>query len=265
MMDEISIGPYPTTPTSKAIQTPSENAATTAKALIKNQKFYCSRIKAEVSPLNCKSKYAYAKAQNITASPCLECAKVLCMLRKSDPCPEPRPTIATKENAAMATRPAKKGTPDPIAQEVKAAAEPKLEIVTKPSLEAKEKAAPNPFAGWDQYAPGAALRGKLDVFASFTSAGILSLSVAAQELIKLQLYSSVDILHSGNKIGLRLHPGKKGALSVVAKTKNRSSATVSARGFLRQFKLEGVCGKRFAVREIAPGFVEIDLTSEVAT
>jgi hypothetical protein len=34
--------------------------------------------------------------------------------------------------------------------------------------------------------------------------------------------------------------------------------------FLRQFKLEGVCGKRFAIREIAPGFVEIDLTSEVA-
>ena len=160
-------------------------------------------------------------------------------------------------------RPAKKGTPDPIIEEVKAVTEPKLEIATKPAQEAKEKAAANPFSGWDQYSPGSALRGKLDVFASFTSAGILSLSVAAQEQIKLQLYSSVDVLRAKGKIGLRLHPGKKGALAIVAKTKNRSSATVSARGFLRQFKLEGVCGKRFAIREIAPGFVEIDLTSEV--
>ena len=263
MLEEISIGPYPTTPTSKAIQSPDNNAATTAKALVKNQKFYCSRIKAEVSPLNCKSKYTYAKAQKITASPCLECAKVLCMLRKSGPCPEPQPTIDPKEIAAM-VRPAKKGTPDPIIEEVKAVVEPKLEIVTKPAQEVKEKAAANPFSGWDQYSPGSALRGKLDVFASFTSAGILSLSVAAQEQIKLQLYSSVDVLHAKGKIGLRLHPGKKGALAIVAKTKNRSSATVSARGFLRQFKLDGVCGKRFAIREIAPGFVEIDLTSEVA-
>lgn len=262
MLEEINLG---AAPTSKAIQSPDNNAATTAKALVKNQKFYCSRIKAEVSPLNCKGKYHYAKAQGITASPCLECAKVLFMLRQSGPSPEPQPTIDPKEIAAM-VRPAKKGTPDQIAQEVKAAVEPKLEIVTKPAQVVKEKAASltNPFAGWDQYSPGSALRGKLDVFASFTSAGILSLSVAAQELIKLQLYSSVDILHSGNKIGLRLHPGKKGALAIVAKTKNRSSATVSARGFLRQFKLEGVCGKRFAIREIAPGFVEIDLTSEVA-
>jgi hypothetical protein len=259
MLEEINIGPYP----GRSSQTQEGHALSTAKKMIKGQTFYCNRIKAEVGARNCKSKYAYAKAQQISASPCLECAKVLAMIRK-DPTPvEPQLEIDPKEIAAM-VRPAKKGTPDPIIEEVKAAVEPKLEIVTKTAPEIKEKAAPNPFAGWDQYAPGAALRGKLDVFASFTSAGILSLSVAAQEQIKLQLYSSVDVLHAKGKIGLRLHPGKKGALSIVAKTKSRSSATVSARGFLRQFKLEGVCGKRFAIREIAPGFVEIDLTSEVA-
>lgn len=259
MLEEINIGPYP----GRSSQTQEGHALSTAKKMIKGQTFYCNRIKAEVGARNCKSKYAYAKAQQISASPCLECAKVLAMIRK-DPTPvEPQPTIDPKEIAAM-VRPAKKGTPDPIIEEAKAAAEPKLEIVTKPAPEVKGKAAPNPFAGWDQYAPGAALRGKLDVFASFTSAGILSLSVAAQEQIKLQLYSSVDVLHANGKIGLRLHPGKKGALAIVAKTKSRSSATVSARGFLRQFKLEGVCGKRFAIREIAPGFVEIDLGREVA-
>ena len=89
-------------------------------------------------------------------------------------------------------------------------------------------------------------------------------SLHAQEQIKLQLYSSVDVLHADGKLGLRLHPGKKGALAIVAKTKSRSSATISGRGFLRKFKLESLCGKRFAVRQIAPGFVEIDLKSEVA-
>ena len=262
MLEEINLGPYPGAPTSKAIQSPDNNAATTAKALVKNQKFYCSRIKVEVSPLNCKGKYAYAKAQKISASPCLECAKVLAMIRK-DPTPvEPQLEIDPKEIAAM-VRPAKKGTSDPIIEEVQAAAEPKLEIVTKPA-QVKEKAAANPFAGWAKYDPKARYIEQSDIFASFSAAGILSLSVAAQEQIKLQLYSSVDILHAKGKIGLRLHPGKKGALTIVAKTKNRSSATVSARGFLRQFKLEGLCGKRFAIREIAPGFVEIDLKSEVA-
>lgn len=261
--DEINLDP--SGPTSKATQSATGNATSTAKALLKNQKFYCARIKAEVSPLNCKGKYTYAKAQKIHGSPCLECAKVLAMLRKEpfSACPEPQQPIDPKELAAMA-RPAKKGTPDPIQQEAKT--EPKLEIVTKPAPQVKEKAATltNPFAGWAQYSPNAALRGRLDVFASFSASGVLSLSVAAQEQINLQLYSSVDVLHADGKLGLRLHPGKKGALAIVAKTKNRSSATVSARGFLRQFKLEGVCGKRFTVREIAPGFVEIDLTSEVA-
>ncbi len=265
MLEEINIGPYPTTPTSKAIQTPGENAASTAKALVKNQKFYCSRIKAEVSPLNCKSKYTYAKAQNITASPCLECAKVLFMLRQAGTSPEPQPTIDLKEIAAM-VRPAKKGTPDPIIEEVKAVVEPKLEIVTKPAPEVKGKAASltDPFDGWEKYDPKARYIEQSDIFASFSAAGILSLSVAAQGQIKLQLYSSVDVLHAKGKIGLRLHPGKKGALAIVAKTKNKSSATISGRGFLRKFKLENVCGKRFTVREIAPGFVEIDLKSEVA-
>lgn len=263
MFDE-EINLDPSGPTSKATQSATGNATSTAKALLRNQKFYCSRIKAEVSPLNCKGKYHYAKAQGITASPCLECAKVLAMLRKEPQTtyPEPQPTIDPKE-PTMA-RPAKKGTPDPIQQEAKA--ETKLEIVTKPAPEVKEKPATltNPFAGWTQYSPNAALRGRLDVFASFSASGVLSLSVAAQEQVNLQLYSSVDVLHADGKLGLRLHPGKKGALAIVAKTKNRSSATVSGRGFLRQFKLESLCGKRFTVREIAPGFVEIDLKSEVA-
>jgi hypothetical protein len=271
MLEEINLNP--SGPTSKATLSPGKNAEVVAKAVASGTNWRCSRVKSWVNLDECTLRYAearYAEARGAGScySPCLECSTIAVHLRamgQRTPVyiteENPQPTI--QEETTM-TKPAKKGTPDPIIEEVKAAAEPKLEIVAKPAPEVKEKAAANPFAGWDQYSPGSALRGKLDVFASFTAAGILSLSVAAQEQIKLQLYSSVDVLHANGKIGLRLHPDKKGALSIVAKTKSRSSATVSARGFLRQFKLEGVCGKRFAVREIAPGFVEIDLRREVA-
>lgn len=261
-------------------QTKGQDAHARAKAIECGAKWKCSRVKAWVDLDDCVARHAKARDDKSgDYQPCLECSSIVLHLRnmgKGMPGPmsmqsppasapkfEPKPLPQPKKETTM-SRPAKKGTPDQIQQEAKT--EPKLEIVSKPAPEVKEKAGTltNPFAGWDQYSPGSALRGRLDVFASFSASGVLSLSVAAQEQIKLHLYSSVDVLHANGKIGLRLHPGKKGALGIVAKTKNRSSATVSGRGFLRQFKLEGLCGKRFAVREIAPGFVEIDLKSEVA-
>lgn len=264
MLDE-EINLNPSGPTSKATQSPSGNATSTAKALLRNQKFYCSRIKAEVSPLNCKGKYHYAKAQGVTASPCLECAKVLAMLRKEPVAtyPEPQPTIDPKELATM-SRPAKKGTPDQIQQEAKT--EPKLEIVSKPAPEVKEKAGTltNPFAGWDAYDKTGVLRGKLDMFVSFTKDGLMTVSVGAQEAFGIMGYKSVDVYHRDEKLGLALHKDTSGVLAVVARAKSKSSATISARGLIKKFKLDGKLGKRFAVREIAPGFVEIDLKSEVA-
>jgi len=236
-----------------------------AKAIELGAKWKCSRVKKWVDLDVCVQLYAEAKDKGEYA-PCLECASLTLHLREMgrsvtvntkgpEQAPvEPKKIIIVQEDAMA--RPAKKGTPDPIIVEAKE--EPhRLEIVAKP------EAGANPFAGWVQYAPADALRGKLDVFASFSSAGILSLSVAAQEQIKLQLYSSVDVLHKNGKLGLRLHAGKSGALAIVAKTKSRSSATVSARGFMRQFKLEHLAGKRFQLREIQPGFVEIDLGKEV--
>lgn len=260
--------------TSEAITGAAEaDANARAKAIQLGAKWKCTRVKAWVDLDECVRRYAAARADTSgDYQPCLECSSIVLHLRnlgKGLPGPmsmqspaattpkfEPKPLPEPKPKEPTMARPAKKGMPDPIQQEAKT--EPKLEIVEKKATQQ------NPFAGWDQYSPNAALRGRLDVFASFSASGVLSLSVAAQEQINLQLYSSVDVLHADGKLGLRLHPGKKGALAIVAKTKNRSSATVSGRGFLRQFKLESLCGKRFTVREIAPGFVEIDLKSEVA-
>lgn len=272
-LDEINLMPsnVPDKPETKG-----QDAHARAKAIECGAKWKCTRVKAWVDLDDCVKRYAAARADKTgDYQPCLECSSIVMHLRnigKGLPGPmsmqspaatapkfEPKPLPEPKQEPIM-SKPAKKGTPDPIQQEAKA--EPKLEIVTK--SEKGSSPASNPFAGWDQYSPNAALRGRLDVFASFSASGVLSLSVAAQEQINLQLYSSVDVLHADGKLGLRLHPGKKGALAIVAKTKNRSSATVSGRGFLRQFKLESLCGKRFTVREIAPGFVEIDLKSEVA-
>lgn len=269
MLEEINLDP--SGPNSKATQSPSGNATSTAKALLRNQKFYCARIKAEVSPLNCKGKYTYAKAQGIAASPCLECAKVQMMLRKEPlaNCPEPQPTIDPKEIATM-SRPAKKGTPDPIQQEAKA--EAKLEIVVTQQRETKpvvsqnkaDLSDKNPFADWDAYDKTGVLRGKLAAFVSFTKDGLMTVSVGAQEAFGLMAYKSVDVYHRDEKLGLALRKDTSGVLAVVARAKSKSSATISARGLIKKFKLDGKLGKRFAVREIAPGFVEIDLKSEVA-
>lgn len=273
-LEEIPTGMTPNGRTATG-PNPDKDAKARAMAMLNGLKWKCSRVKAWVSIDDCVARYAMAREDKSgDYQPCLECSSIVLHLRnmgKGLPSPismqtppmsaprfEPKPLPKPKE-ATMA-RPAKKEHP----QEVKP--ESKLEIVTRPAPEVKGKAASltDPFDGWTKYDPKARYIEQSDIFASFSAAGILSLSVAAQEQVKLQLYSSVDVLHAGDKIGLRLHPGKKGALAIVTKTKNKSSATISGRGFLRKFKLDGVCGKRFTVREIAPGFVEIDLKSEVA-
>ena len=248
MLEEINLNP--SGPTSKATQTASGNAVSTAKALLRNQKFYCARIKAEVSPLNCKGKYHYAKAQGISASPCLECAKVLAMLRKEPlaNCPEPQPTIDPKEIAAM-VKPAKKEAP--AAQK---AAEPSLEIVK------------NPFDGWTKYDPMAGRRAAALEFVAISRTSI-SFSAAATENLKLKDYPTMTLYHGadGKKIGVELRKDASGVLKCTNETKGRAGVKVAAQGLIKALNLapDSFRKKRFALREIAPGFVEIDLGKEV--
>ena len=272
MFDE-EINLNPSGPTSKATQSPSGNATGTAKALLRNQKFYCARIKAEVSPLNCKGKYTYAKAQGITASPCLECAKVQMMLRKVPlaNCPEPQPTIDPKELAAM-SRSAKKGTPDPIQQEAKAAnvVAPKPEAAAKVLEIVEKKAAQqNPFAGdgWTKYDPMASRRAVALEFAAISRTSI-SFSAGVTERLKLKEFPTMTLYHGadGKRIGVELRKDSSGVLKCTVESKGRAGVKVAAQGLIKALEMDPTQfkGKRFAVREIAPGFVEVDLKSEVA-
>lgn len=270
MFDE-EINLNPSGPTSKAIQTPGKNAETTAKALIKNQKFYCSRIKAEVSPLNCKGKYTYAKAQGITASPCLECAKVQMILRKVPlaNCPEPQPTIDPKEIATMA-RPAKKGTPDPIVVETKE--EPRrLEIVaaqqceTKPvAPQKKETVSHNPFEGWTKFNPRDHAKPG-DVYARIGKTS-MSFSAAASAELSLILYDSVDVYHADGKLGLHFRMGKAGTFVLTKEPRSKAVRKLSCSSLVKSLKLDnlGAIDRRLALKRLAPGMIEIDLKSEVA-
>lgn len=259
MLEEISIGPYP----GRSSQTQEGHALSTAKKMIKGQTFYCNRIKAEVGARNCKSKYTYAKAQKIQGSPCLECAKVLAMLR-NDPTPaEPQLTIDPKEIAAM-VRPAKKGTPDPIIEEVKAVTEPKLEIVTKPAPEVKEKAATftNPFEGWTKFNPRDQIK-QGDVYARLGKTS-MTLSAQAADTFGLNSFDSVDIYHADGKLGMHFQKGKAGTFVLTKETRGGRVRKLSCASLVKSLNLGNAMARRLALREIGPGMIEVDLKSEVA-
>lgn len=243
MFDE-EINLDPSGPTSKATQSATGNATSTAKALLRNQKFYCSRIKAEVSPLNCKGKYHYAKAQGITASPCLECAKVLAMLRKEPQTtyPEPQPTIDPKE-PTMA-RPAKKETPATTQHE------PKLELVK------------NPFDGWTKYDPKHRYIEQSDDFATLTGSVMQFSSKTTQEN-GLREYKSVDLHYRDGRIGCVFHRDERGVLKV--RPDGNGRVVFSAQGFARAHKIpKELFSRRAAVVVHGHGMIEVNLKSEVA-
>jgi len=244
-LDEINLDPNG--PTSKATKTASGNAISTAKALLRNQKFYCPRIKAEVLPRNCKGKYNYAKAQSLTMSPCLECAKVLAMLRK-EPSAEPQPTIDPKELAAMA-RPTKKGTPDQIQQE------------------AKPEPTPDNLSGLTLYSPK---KLRIDAQAKtapyvFLAKSCLTFSASAVSRFDMNKVKSISVFHDGtpgNITRLVFHLG--GAVMKLSASGAGSIARkISSHGLVKNLKLGAHVGRRYSIQEIAPGYLEIQL-DEVA-
>lgn len=260
MFDLEEINLMPST-SGRSTQTQEGHAMSTAKKIAKGGTFFCNRIKAEVGTRNCKSKYHYAKAQGLTMSPCLECAKVLAMLR-NDPTPvDPQPTIDPKEIAAMA-RPAKKGTPDPIQREAKT--EPKLEIVTKPTPEVKEKAAAltSPFDGWKKYDPKARYLAQSDDFATLTGS-VLQFSSKTTQENGLREYQSVDLHYRDGRIGCVFHHDERGALKV--RPDGNGRVVFSAQGFARAHDVpKEAFRRRSAVVIHGPGVIEVNLKKEVA-
>ena len=183
----------------------------------------------------------------------------------------PKITKSAKQNkaAAATSTPAKKGTPDPIQQEVKAVVEPKTDIVTKAAPEVKETPVSftNPFESWTKYDPMAGRRAAALEFVAISRTSI-SFSAAATENLKLKDYPTMTLYHGadGKKIGVELRKDASGVLKCTNETKGRAGVKVAAQGLIKALEMDPTQfkGKRFAVREIAPGFVEIDLKSEVA-
>lgn len=281
--------------TSDAIAGAAEaDANARAKAIQIGAKWKCSRVRQWVGLDDCVKRYAEARA-NGQYAPCLECSSVVHSLRKMGCNPsantqapaapeQPRaqkkiiltpkeqepmaPKIAkpAKPKTAATSTPAKKGTPDPVMEEVKAVVETKAEIVTQGAPEVKEPAATftSPFDGWTKYDPMAGRRATALEFVAISRTSI-SFSAAATERLRLKSYPSVTLYYQKDRIGIELARDESGVLKCTNETKGRAGVKVAAQGLVKALGLDTkkMKGKRFALREIGPGLLEIDLGKEV--
>ena len=232
-----------------------EDAAARARSIAIGSNWWCSRVKAWVNLDECVGRYAEARGAGSCYSPCLECATVACHLRalgQRTPVvyvPEEQPV--TQEETIM-TKPAKKGTPDPVQQEAKLEKEKPVDCT-------------NPFAGWNKYDPYDRHRQGRDSFVTLTKSGSFFFSVEAVKNFGLGAFMSVDLYHGQGKLGLHVHENDSGRLRIIKKHKRQDakSVNISAVGAIKSFGLEKYQGRRFPLREVGPGLIEIDFSKEV--
>ena len=279
--------------TSEAITGAAEaDANARAKAIEIGAKWMCSRVRQWVGLDDCLRRYAEARSGGEYA-PCLECSSIVRSLRemgcgtpvntkapvsaepqqepkkitiiKEKPMP-PKITGAAKPKTTATSTPAKKGTPDPVMEEVKAVVETKAEIVTQDAPEVKEPAATftSPFDGWTKYDPMAGRRAAALEFVAISRTSI-SFSAAATERLRLKSYPSVTLYYQKDRIGIELARDESGVLKCTNETKGRAGVKVAAQGLVKALGLDtkSMKGRRFALREIGPGLLEIDLCKEV--
>ena len=278
--------------TSDAIAGAAEaDANARAKAIAIGAKWKCSRVRQWVGLDDCVKRYAEAR-DNGQYAPCLECSSILRSLREmgcatpvntkapvsTEPRQEPKKIISpipkekpmapkpVAKKKEVASTPAKKGTPDPVMEEVKAVVETKAEIVTPDAPEVKEKAESftNPFAGdgWTKYDPKARYIEQSDDFATLTGS-VLQFSSKTTQENGLREYASVDLHYRDGRIGCVFHRDERGVLKV--RPDGNGRVVFSAQGFARAHKIpQELFSKRAAVVVHAPGVVEVNLKSEVA-
>ena len=117
----------------------------------------------------------------------------------------------------------------------------------------------NPFESWERFDPGARFQDG-ESFVTLTVGRVLSFSKNADSDLGLEKYNSVDVFARKDKLGLMFHTDRSGTLAL---TKHGANRTISSRGLCRAFALDYLVKKRLPVREVAPGFVEVDLSTEV--
>lgn len=213
-----------------------------ASAISRGGRFRCARIGAEVSPTMCVKRFEEARDAGNVWSPCLECAKVLTMMKDLPTPPAKQPPKPAPEVVTM---------PKPVKKEVPAT-EARLEIVPQ-----KVVSNPAPFPGWakfrrrEQISPG-------EVFARFGKTS-LSLSAAASDRLGLGEFGSVDVYHSPGKIGLHFRPEKEGSFALSKETKCGRVRKLSCASLIKALGLEWAMDRRLDLRQVGPGMAEIEL------
>ena len=214
--------------------TPDRDAKARAMAVEMGMKWQCRRVNAWVNITECVTRYATAKhAGPDVHCPCLECSSVVAHIRKHG------------------------GTVDPVIK-------PKQQEPTQMAAPAKkiavvQKSQTNPFESWERFDPGARFQDG-ESFVTLTVGRVFSFSKNADVALGLEKYNSVDVYASKTKLGLAFHTDRSGTLAL---TKHGSNMTISSRGLCKAFALDYLVKKRLPVREVAPGFVEVDLSTEV--
>ena len=214
---------------------PDADAKARALAVKMGAKWECSRVNAWVDVTDCLARYATAQDARPDHSPCLECSSIAAHVRKIGGIPEPQPQ---QKEPAM-----------PVATK-------KLEVV-QPS---------NPFAKWEKFDARGRLRAGLKSFATLNASRTLAFSTLAGEELGLLKFASVDVYANNDKLGIHFREDDEGQLRL---TRNKSSKGtwniyVSARGVCKQYGLDYLVGKRLHLNELSIGFVEVDLSREVA-
>lgn len=118
----------------------------------------------------------------------------------------------------------------------------------------------NPFAKWDAYSPRDRYTVGLESFASI-SATAISFSAGATKQLGLDKIETISLFHNGQKIGLALHQDSSGKLKCTKDVAGRIGSKVAASGLIKTMGItyDQRNGMRYPIREVAPGFVEIDL------
>lgn len=215
---------------------PESDAKARALAVKTGAKWKCSRVNAWVDVTDCIARYVVAQDARPAHSPCLECSSIAAHVRKIGGIPEPQPQ--QKEPAKMAA-PAKK-----------------LEVAQQP----------NPFTKWEKFDTRDRFRAGRSAFVTLTKSHVLTFSTLAGEQLDLMRFASVDVYANNDKLGLHFREDADGQLCLTRHKAKQGGVNlnISARGITKHFGLEYLAGKHLPLSELAPGFVEVDLSREVA-
>lgn len=252
----------PKLPTKSAISA----AEQTAKRIAAGDQFECNRIGKKIirtSPDECVGFYHNAVRRGDRV-PCFECAKLQLFL---------------KERGEVMSRPAQKGTPDPIAQEAQAVTAKKQaaqdvesrEITTKPVVAQKEpetilKAA-DPLAGLTKYNPADRYRKRAESFVRMHKNGFDVTAQAVQDF-GFSKHNTIDAYYDQQEQGqlgriVLVLAGDNGSLRLTRSAGRGESVKASAAGLISRMGIELPGSIRMDIKELAPGVLEL-IPREVA-